>query len=105
MNLFEAAGRLDQLARSVSANTTEPMVVVKAYLEEAEAMLEKDVQDNQAIGRHGADWILRQTGKTEVSVLTHCNTGSLATAGWVRRHCRWTQKLIPYINRARHWES
>lgn len=54
-------------------------------------MLEKDIADNQAIGSHGAQAILKrvaeaagaQTGTAgPVRVLTHCNTGSLATAGY-----------------------
>lgn len=46
-------------------------------------MLEKDVSDNKAIGDAGAKEILtRYPGDTLVRVLTHCNTGSLATAGY-----------------------
>lgn len=46
-------------------------------------MLEKDIADNEAIGRAGADAILfKVPGDSLVRVLTHCNTGSLATAGY-----------------------
>lgn len=46
-------------------------------------MLEKDVKDNEAIGEHGArEILLKYPGDTLVRVLTHCNTGSLATAGY-----------------------
>lgn len=46
-------------------------------------MLEKDVADNKAIGDAGAkEILLRFPGDTPVRVLTHCNTGSLATAGY-----------------------
>lgn len=46
-------------------------------------MLEKDIEDNKAIGRFGADNILSKvSGDNLVRVLTHCNTGSLATAGY-----------------------
>ena len=45
-------------------------------------MLEKDVSDNKSIGKYGADSILQQNNDKPVSVLTHCNTGSLATAGY-----------------------
>jgi len=44
-------------------------------------MLDKDIADNKAIGRHGAEAILVKTGGP-AAVLTHCNTGSLATAGY-----------------------
>lgn len=46
-------------------------------------MLDKDVNDNIAIGNFGAKAILDKTpGDTLIRVLTHCNTGSLATAGY-----------------------
>lgn len=46
-------------------------------------MLQKDIADNKAIGTNGAAAILDVSGKdTSVRVLTHCNTGSLATAGY-----------------------
>lgn len=45
-------------------------------------MLEKDVSDNRAVGDFGAEAILKFHSDNDVSVLTHCNTGSLATAGY-----------------------
>ncbi|XP_066477317.1 methylthioribose-1-phosphate isomerase [Tiliqua scincoides] len=48
----------------------------------AEAMLEKDLKDNRSIGDHGAQHLLQQVGPGKVTVLTHCNTGSLATSGY-----------------------
>jgi len=46
-------------------------------------MLAKDIEDNMAIGRHGATAIMGSVGETKnVRILTHCNTGSLATAGY-----------------------
>jgi methylthioribose-1-phosphate isomerase len=45
------------------------------------AIVEDDERVNRAIGRHGADWIqARVPGR--VRVLTHCNTGALATTAW-----------------------
>lgn len=45
-------------------------------------MLQKDIEDNKAIGAHGAQAILSSIqGDSPIRVLTHCNTGSLATAG------------------------
>ena len=48
----------------------------------AEFMLERDVSDNTAIGTYGAEAILKATGKSKVNMVTICNTGSLATAGY-----------------------
>ncbi|WP_328595272.1 S-methyl-5-thioribose-1-phosphate isomerase [Actinomadura macrotermitis] len=53
-----------------------------AVLAEAQALLDEDVRGNRAIGAHGADWILARTGDRPLRVLTHCNAGALATAGW-----------------------
>ncbi|CAG5929053.1 unnamed protein product, partial [Menidia menidia] len=47
-----------------------------------EDMLERDVNDNRKIGNYGAQHILSGVPRDSVTVLTHCNTGSLATAGY-----------------------
>jgi methylthioribose-1-phosphate isomerase len=57
--------------------------ILTHYIALAEEMMQQDILDNRAIGRHGADWIMANT-KEKIRILTHCNTGSLATAGWVR---------------------
>nr|XP_010952465.1 methylthioribose-1-phosphate isomerase isoform X3 [Camelus bactrianus] len=50
----------------------------------AEDMLEKDLRDNRSIGDLGARHLLERAapGGDKVTVLTHCNTGALATAGY-----------------------
>ncbi|MFC6881999.1 MULTISPECIES: S-methyl-5-thioribose-1-phosphate isomerase [Actinomadura] len=53
-----------------------------AVAAEAQALLDEDVRGNRAIGAYGADWILARTGDRPLRVLTHCNAGALATAGW-----------------------
>ncbi|KAI9356966.1 hypothetical protein DFJ73DRAFT_774831 [Zopfochytrium polystomum] len=83
VNLFEAANRFDALvtsAASVAGASAED--VVNAYLKEAEDMLERDIQDNKNIGACGAKFILDAASSSNVRIVTHCNTGSLATAGW-----------------------
>ena len=46
-------------------------------------MLEKDIADNKAIGDYGAEEILKTAPEDGLTrILTHCNTGSLATAGY-----------------------
>jgi methylthioribose-1-phosphate isomerase len=52
-----------------------------AVLAAALEIVADDERANRAMGRHGADWIqARVPGR--VRVLTHCNTGSLATTAW-----------------------
>ncbi len=54
-----------------------------AMLEEAAAVQREDVEANRAMGAHGADWLLERLGADRpLRILTHCNTGALATAGW-----------------------
>ncbi|EME39638.1 hypothetical protein DOTSEDRAFT_75327 [Dothistroma septosporum NZE10] len=85
VNLADAAGKLKKITESAAAQSSDDdgAAVSKAYCDAAAAMLIADVSDNEGIGHHGADWILRNTPhKGPISVLTHCNTGSLATAGY-----------------------
>ncbi|XP_053574138.1 methylthioribose-1-phosphate isomerase [Bombina bombina] len=57
--------------------------LTQSLIQWAESLLQKDVQDNRLIGDLGAQHILKTVNSTEgVCVLTHCNTGSLATAGY-----------------------
>ena len=54
-----------------------------SFISTIEDMLNKDIADNKAIGNYGAQEILSHVpGDNLVRILTHCNTGSLATAGY-----------------------
>ncbi|KAI0136198.1 methylthioribose-1-phosphate isomerase [Xylariales sp. AK1849] len=59
--------------------------IVSAYIEAAEEIFRKDTETNRSIGSHGAEWLLShaptKSSDGKVAVLTHCNTGSLATSG------------------------
>ncbi|MDR0285120.1 MAG: S-methyl-5-thioribose-1-phosphate isomerase [Propionibacteriaceae bacterium] len=55
---------------------------VPAVLARAKQIVAEDEAANRALSRLGADWILRQTGRERVRVITHCNTGALATTAW-----------------------
>ena len=41
-----------------------------------------DEAANRRLSRRGADWVLAHVAKEKVRVVTHCNTGALATCGW-----------------------
>lgn len=47
-------------------------------------MLDRDLRDNRSIGDLGAGHLLEQAAPSggKVVVLTHCNTGALATSGY-----------------------
>lgn len=56
---------------------------LEAVLAEAAAVQREDVEANRAMGAFGADWLLKRTDLGRpLRILTHCNTGALATAGW-----------------------
>lgn len=77
-----AADELIKLANDLTKNESVDVVAMKqSFIDATEAMLLKDIQDNRAIGTHGANAILGSADGS-VRVLTHCNTGSLATAGY-----------------------
>ncbi|TGZ82032.1 putative translation initiation factor [Ascodesmis nigricans] len=87
VNLADAVYKLKNIVRRAVEEGKEGRDVRETYLVAAEKMLVDDVQDNRNIGDFGAEWIIREVApekkeKGGVRVLTHCNTGSLATAGY-----------------------
>lgn len=70
------------LPRSFPAVLRTP--IVPRVIRFTEDMLEKDLRDNRNIGDLGARHLLEHTNPRggKVTVLTHCNTGALATAGY-----------------------
>ncbi len=75
VNLFWALQRMRKVWESVAAQT--PPQIAQRLLAEAHEILAEDIRINKAMGAHGA--ALLQDG---ARVLTHCNAGALATAGW-----------------------
>lgn len=55
---------------------------IPAVLDAAMRLVAEDEAANRELSRLGADWIIARTGKDLVRVLTHCNTGALATTAW-----------------------
>ncbi|XP_059634715.1 methylthioribose-1-phosphate isomerase-like [Cornus florida] len=83
VNLSDAATKLKEAISKAAANASEARTVFQAYIEAAEIMLKDDVASNKAIGSYGASFIQCQLKDAKrLSILTHCNTGSLATAGY-----------------------
>jgi len=75
VNLFWAINRMRRLYESLRGR---PAAEIRERLiAEAKLVYEEDIATNKAIGAHGADLV--PDGKT---VLTHCNAGALATAGY-----------------------
>src|SRR5215469_1620696 len=75
VNLFWAIRRMQDKFESLRVR---PVPQIKtALVEEAQRMHAEDIAANQAMGRHGATLMPSSGG-----VLTHCNAGALATAGY-----------------------
>jgi methylthioribose-1-phosphate isomerase len=77
VNLFWAIGRMRERFATLVAGGARGTTLHEALDAEAQAIRDEDLAMNHAIGRHGAELIPRGA-----RILTHCNTGSLATAGW-----------------------
>ena len=48
----------------------------------ARQLVAGDEAANRRLSRHGADWILAHVARDKVRVVTHCNSGALATSAW-----------------------
>ena len=53
-----------------------------AVVEAANGIFDDDARRNRLIATHGADWILAHVERRPLRILTHCNTGMLATTQW-----------------------
>ncbi|MBI4635795.1 MAG: S-methyl-5-thioribose-1-phosphate isomerase, partial [Candidatus Rokubacteria bacterium] len=75
VNLFWA---LDRMRAAALAGRELPLEALRArLLAEAQAILDEDVAGNRAMGGHGAALV-----PPRARILTHCNAGALATAGY-----------------------
>jgi len=75
VNLFWAIRRMQEKFEHVRIR---PIPQIKqSLIEESQRMHAEDIAANQAMGRHGATLMPSSGG-----VLTHCNAGALATAGY-----------------------
>ena len=100
VNLFWAIRRMTEKFESLRVR---PIAQIKqALIEEAQRMHAEDIAANQAMGRHGAILMPSSGG-----VLTHCNAGALATAGYgtalgvIRAAVEQGKKIHVYANETR----
>lgn len=113
VNLFWALERMQRVTQDASTSLSLAELPLRLHAE-ALAIHEEDVAMNRALGRHGAS--LMPEG---AQILTHCNTGSLATGGYgtalgvIRAAFEadpgihvWVDETRPYLQGARltAWE-
>lgn len=94
VNLFWALNRMERVVRGDYASVDE---LRESVVREALRIYDEDVRTNKALGEVGSELI--NDGDT---VLTHCNAGALATAGYgtalgVIRHAWYSGKKIKVI--------
>ena len=75
VNLFWALHRMRKVWEGVTAQP--PQQIAARLLVEAHEILAEDIRINRAMGVFGAELLA-----DGARVLTHCNAGALATAGW-----------------------
>ncbi len=74
VNLMWAVDKQVNLAKSLNCSISE---ITRKLEENALKMLEDDIETNKKIGEHGAEIVAQGA-----AILTHCNAGALATAGY-----------------------
>ncbi|CAH1773999.1 unnamed protein product [Owenia fusiformis] len=83
VNIVDAERKLTKLASELCSSTSiDVSQMHQRILEQIECMQADDIAVNKAIGDHGAKHIAENVAPKGLKVLTHCNAGALATAGY-----------------------
>jgi len=104
VNLRWALERLSRKRSALLAAGSPHEAVADALLDEAHAVLREDLEACKAIGRYGAQLVPDGRG-----ILTHCNAGGLATAGYgtalgvVRAALEAGKRCAIYADETRPW--
>ena len=77
VNLFWAIERMKQTFAGALRADSSRAAIERLLIDEAKAIYDEDIENNKRMGRFGAE-LLPQSG----TILTHCNAGALATAGY-----------------------
>ena len=96
-NLFWALNRMNNKLKLLLKTINEVNKIKEQLLQEALRICEEDIELNRKIGYHGSQLV--DDGDT---ILTHCNAGALATAGYgtalgIIRAARYSGKKIKVI--------
>ncbi len=82
VNLAWAVRRQEKTAQEMLAAGSTPAEVATALDEVAQVIHREDIESCRRIGDHGASFLKNLRGGQPQRVLTHCNTGDLATGGY-----------------------
>lgn len=111
VNLREGLDRIEAASRAAAAATgSDVRAMADEVIDVAVKVWSDDRQRNVSMGDHGAKWILERSereGRIEkggkVSVLTVCNTGSLATSVSLAWFSARTRDSVLTLSRAGLW--
>ena len=82
VNMATARDELTDFIKSKKQSDSTVEEMKCSLISKIEGMLERDIADNKAIGSYGAQHVMKNIETEKMVALTHCNTGSLATAGY-----------------------
>lgn len=114
VNLFNVMSEMRKFLFSIGDDVP-VFEVVSAIKQKAQDYLGQDLERNKRIGRAGSEAIWKHVNsckeniKEKVSLLTHCNTGSLATGGYgtalgiVRSLFSEDRLRLLYVDETRPW--
>ena len=77
VNLFWAIERMRRVFREIASDGTDMRAIADRLIKEALAIQSEDIESNKRMGQFGQE-LLPNSG----TILTHCNAGALATAGY-----------------------
>ncbi len=101
-NLFWAIERMRKRFSELAASGWDPLAVKASLVQEAIRMEHEDIAANRRLGIHGRQFI-----RSGDRILTHCNAGALATAGYgtalgvIRAACEEGKKVHVYVDETR----
>jgi len=102
VNLFWALGRMWNRFNKLLENSEQREDIIRQMFKEAEKIELEDYHANKSIGGYGQVLL-----PEKARVLTHCNTGALATSGWgtalgvIRSACEEGKEITVYVDETR----
>ncbi|MCX6111796.1 MAG: S-methyl-5-thioribose-1-phosphate isomerase [Proteobacteria bacterium] len=102
VNLFWAINKMEKEFENLISSTGNVEHIVEGMIKAAQKIYDDDIEINKTIGNYGRDVI-----KDGMNVLTHCNAGALATAGYgtalgvIRAAIEQNKKIHVYVDETR----
>jgi len=81
VNLFQAVGDFKNKIQALSSDESKTgKDICQLIIDEAEGLMNRDIDENRRISEYGSEHLIQTNpNNSALRVLTHCNTGALAT--------------------------